>query len=208
MQQASPRGTAGVGAPAVRAPGHPWPRSVVWLHWLTLLPLLVALGAAMWRSQIDERSLRALLMAVHQWAGAATLVLVVARLVERARAGRLPAPQSRRLPRVAAAIVHSLLYLALLAVPLLGWALTSALDKPPPWGLLLPGIGADDEALADDLGVWHPVAAGLLLLLLGLHVAAALWHHWVLRDDVLRAMTPAGAARQAAPPAMPPRSAG
>jgi hypothetical protein len=76
-------------------------------------------------------------------------------------------------------------------LPLLGWALSNAEGKPVHlFGLTLPALVSADEDLADTLQAWHLNAAWVLLGLVSLHVAAALWHHFVLRDEVLRRMLP------------------
>ena len=58
------------------------------------------------------------------------------------------------------------------------------------FGLTLPPLVGEDEDLADTLQTWHVNAAWALLVLVSLHVAAALWHHLVLRDHTLRMMLP------------------
>jgi len=97
-----------------------------------------------------------------------------------------------RLIRAAAWLTHAALYATLVALPLIGWALSNAEGKPVHlFGLVLPALAADDEDLADRLLLWHQDVAWLLLALVTLHVAAALWHHFVFRDGVLRGMLPA-----------------
>jgi cytochrome b561 len=60
------------------------------------------------------------------------------------------------------------------------------------WGVVpLPALIASDEALGETLVVLHRWNSRLLLLLIAVHVAAALRHHFVLKDDVLRRMLPA-----------------
>ena len=57
-------------------------------------------------------------------------------------------------------------------------------------GATLPALVGPDEDLADKLQIWHVDVAWVLLGLISLHIAAALWHHFVLRDRVLRMMLP------------------
>ena len=54
----------------------------------------------------------------------------------------------------------------------------------------VPSIAPGDRALRRLVGGWHETAANLVLILAGLHAAAALFHHWALRDGVLRRMLP------------------
>ena len=163
------------------------PRSLVLLHWITLVPLGLAFAAVLLRGQVEERALRAGLLWVHQCSGATVLVLGVLRLIGRWRIGPLPATAGPRWASGAAAALHGGLYLAMLVVPLLGWGFTTASGHLPPWGMGLPGL-TEDEDLADRIGAWHTRGGYAWLLVIGLHVAAALWHHFVLRDGMLNAM--------------------
>jgi cytochrome b561 len=166
-----------------------WPRPIVVLHWASLLVLLLALSAIVWRDQVEDRALRALLLALHRHAGLLLLALGALRLLARARWRQRPPVQGGAPARWAAVAVHLLLYGALLGVPLLGWALSDARGQPwQAFGLSWPALATADEDLADDLQAWHALAALTTLGLVALHAAAAFWHHWVLRDDTLRAM--------------------
>lgn len=98
-------------------------------------------------------------------------------------------PQAQGATALLARIGHGLLYLCMLLVPLSALALMIGNG----YGLrffghvLVPRGGEEIEWLAT-LGSLHaPLALLLLLLILG-HVGAALYHHWVLRDDTLRRM--------------------
>jgi cytochrome b561 len=88
--------------------------------------------------------------------------------------------------------VHAAMYVLFFAVPLLGWAYSSALGYPLVWfGVLpLPDWVPVDRALARAIRPWHERAAWLLVLLVLLHVAAVVQHQWLLRDGLLRRMAP------------------
>jgi len=94
--------------------------------------------------------------------------------------------------KLAASALHALLYVLLLSIPLLGWALSSARGQAValPLGVNLPALLAKDLDLADSLEQLHSIAAWSLAALAGLHAAAAIWHHRVRRDGVLVAMLP------------------
>jgi cytochrome b561 len=94
-----------------------------------------------------------------------------------------------------ARVTHALLYVLLLANPFLGWANASARD----WDIVmfgqpLPHLVAAQSPVGRAAGDVHVWLAWSLLALIGLHVAAALYHHFVRHDDVLQRMLP-GAAR-------------
>jgi cytochrome b561 len=168
------------------------PRKLVVLHWLTVFCVIAAVTFILTRDQVDGKAVRQWLLEGHRHFGLFVLMLFLARVAIRFRLGKLP--QADRLPRVArllAGLTHVALYALLLTLPLLGWALSSAEGKPVHlFGLTLPALVSADEDLADTLQAWHLNAAWVLLGLVSLHVAAALWHHFVLRDEVLRRMLP------------------
>ena len=166
------------------------PRALVLLHWLTVAALVLAAAVILVRTQVDARPLRASLLDLHRHFGVCVLILFALRIAWRVRLGRLPdmAPSGRTM-RVMAALAHAALYASLLVLPLLGWMLSDAQDKPVHFlGLVLPRLVQPDFDLADELLVWHQDAAWVLLGLTVLHLLAALWHHFVLRDAVLRGM--------------------
>lgn len=168
------------------------PRLVVVLHWLTVLCLLLAAAVILARTQADGRPLRNGLLDVHRHLGLCVLFLFALRMASRLRSGGLPGAARSRWPmRAAAGLTHAALYASILVLPLLGWMLSDAEDKPVRFlGLALPRLVQPDFDLADELQLWHRDAAWALLALVLLHVSAALWHHFVRRDAVLRGMWP------------------
>lgn len=168
------------------------PRKLVALHWLTVLCVVVAATLILVRSELDGRTLRMWLLEGHRHAGLLVLLLFGARVGLRIRYGKLqPGGDHPRVVRICAGLTHVALYALLLALPLLGWAMSSAAGKDVHFfGLTLPALVGEDEDLADTLQALHIDAAWALLLLVTLHLAAALWHHFVLRDHTLRMMLP------------------
>jgi cytochrome b561 len=92
-----------------------------------------------------------------------------------------------------ASLAHAAFYVLLLAA-LSGWLLVSAAIMAIPtrfFGLfVIPNLVGADASLSDDMASWHHVVSRLIMGLLILHVAAALKHHYVDRDDVLARMLP------------------
>jgi cytochrome b561 len=174
--------------------GHHSPLTIA-LHWATLAGLLMAVAAVLLREVLDSDNLRTQLLALHRQAALTVLVLLVLRLAARLGSGLRAAPAVAALPawqRHAASLSHLALYAGLLAVPLLGSALSDARGQHTAWlgWLPLPRLAATDPGLADTLEDLHQWAAWALGALVLLHAGAALWHHWVRRDGVLRAMWP------------------
>jgi cytochrome b561 len=94
--------------------------------------------------------------------------------------------------RVLANVTHFGLYLLLFAMPLTGWMMTSARGFPVSWfGFFqLPDFVPKNDALYNAMKETHDTLALALYAIVALHVAAALKHHFVLKDDVLRRMLP------------------
>ena len=92
---------------------------------------------------------------------------------------------------LAAKLGHLALYGLMIGLPLLGWALLSAAGKPIPFfGLELPALVAKNKELADTLKELHETIGVLGYYLIGIHVAAALYHHHIRKDDTMTRMLP------------------
>lgn len=168
------------------------PRVLVVLHWLTALCLFIAAALILTRGEVSGKALKMWLLEGHRHFGLFVLILFFVRVAFRIWLGKLPSDNgSSPLVRLLAALTHVAMYASLLVQPLLGWACSNAQDRPVHlFGMTLPALVGADEDLADALQGWHQDAAWLLLGLISLHIAAALWHHFVLRDGVLRMMLP------------------
>jgi cytochrome b561 len=164
------------------------------LHWLSALAVTTAFAGAWTRAAIDDPGHRASLMLVHQCAGLLVMGLLLLRVGTRlANWSRRPRHPLPRVLAFASLAGHVLLYGLLLAMPLLGWALTNAHGHAVrlPGLPALPALTEADPDLADTLDSWHVGISWVLLAIVGLHVVAALFHHFVLRDGVLASMLPA-----------------
>ena len=160
------------------------------LHWLTavLVIILWMLGQTIdffpkGVPRVDARS-------VHIVLGATLAIVLLVRVLWRASAGRrLPLANSGWLG-VVARIAHYGLYLLVAATVVLGvfnaWQRGDALFNVYTIPKLIPG----DLALRRTLGELHGDLADVVLIVAGLHAAAALAHHYLLRDPVLRRMLP------------------
>lgn len=163
------------------------------LHWLIALLILAAfpLGVVMHDLPLSPLKLR--LISYHKWLGVTVFLLAVARLAWRAT--HTPPPLPETVPawqRRAAHGLHHLLYLLMLAIPLSGWLMSSAKGFQTVYlGVLpLPGLVGKDKALGHLLEEVHEMLNFGLLWLVLAHVAAALKHQYIDRDDVLARMLP------------------
>jgi cytochrome b561 len=163
------------------------------LHWLMALVIagLFALGIYMHDLPFSPTKLQ--LYSWHKWGGVCVFLLVLIRLVWRLihRPPALPA-HMQGLVRAAAHAGHHVLYLLMFAVPLSGWLMSSAKGfQTVLFGVWpIPDLLTKDPALAGILQPLHFALNMLLLIVVIGHVAAALKHHWIDKDDVLTRMLP------------------
>ena len=164
----------------------------VGLHWLLAVLLVGTFGVGMYMADLPFSIQRVKLINWHKWAGMTILALTLVRLLWRLSHAPLPAAPGPRWQQRAAMGTHAAMYLLALAIPLVGWAYSSAAGVSiVVYGVLpLPDLLAKDEALADQIKPWHAGLAYALAALVLLHVAAALKHHFVDRDGLLARMRP------------------
>jgi cytochrome b561 len=161
------------------------------LHWGTALLIFGLLGLGFYMADLPLSPYKLQLYSWHKWAGVSLWLLVLVRLFWRAT-HRPPALPSHMGPleRLAAHAGHGLLYLLLLAIPLSGWLMGSAKGISTVWfGVLpLPDLIGKDKELGKLLQTLHwMLNMAMVAVLLG-HVGAALKHHFINKDDVLRRM--------------------
>lgn len=166
-----------------------WNPLVRALHWLGVIAVAACIGAVWGHEAFDKTDpLRAQLMQLHFLLGGAIAALTVLRLITRAV---LTAPRHAMPPLIEklAKLGHLGLYLLLLLLPLCGYIAVSG--KGMPISLLglvdVPPL-AVAEGIAKTFKEVHEGLANALIALIGIHVAAALYHFAVLKDSVLQAM--------------------
>lgn len=161
--------------------------SIRWLHWTTAIALVISFISVLCRDLTDDDTLRAILLNTHRWTGLSIFAITFVRLVQRHRVLASRLHQFSRLLAWASRLSHWGLYLGVLALPVLGLAVSNARGQRV---LGLPLLVGRDRDLADVLADIHETAAWVLLALITLHVVAALWHHWHRRDAVMASMLP------------------
>jgi cytochrome b561 len=164
------------------------------LHWLVALLLLCGAAMGLYMVGLELSPAKLKLYSWHKWVGVSIFLVALVRVLWRLTHPAPPPPAS--LPawqQRAAWQTHALLYLLLFAIPLSGWLMSSALGVQVVYfGVLpLPDLVQKDKVLGEQLKLLHLSLNVTLLLLVALHVAAALKHHLLDRDDVLRRMLPA-----------------
>jgi cytochrome b561 len=158
------------------------------LHWLTmgLVVALVIMGKA---GNIDADHPDTSIFLWHSSLGLLVLVLTAVRLLWRLFNAPPAQPQTTsRWGRRAAGLVHFGLYALLLALPLSGWLAASSEGAAVSFFGLIRMPAA--PPLAEGAEELHEVLGDALLVLIGIHLLAALKHHWFDRDEVLKRMLP------------------
>lgn len=168
------------------------------LHWVMAagIAAMFVCGIAMVRFLGNDIGLKFAVYQFHKSLGFMLLCLAVLRLVWRITSADRPEPVDPIKPfeRRLADLVHMGLYASLIVQPLIGWAAASASPLNIPtviFGLFtLPRLGHANPGLELLFNTAHGLVAFVLLGLLTLHIAAALWHHFIRRDKTLLRMLP------------------
>jgi len=161
------------------------------MHWLTVL-CFVGIYTAINLADVFEKGSfgRTFLRDTHFSLGLLVFVLVWVRIVLRivgVTPPILPVPPVWQVKLGKA--LHGLLYLLMVLMPLVGWAVLSARGKAIPFfGLSLPPLMGEDKDLGRQIMEFHELGGNLGYLLIGGHAAAALFHHYVVKDNTLRRM--------------------
>ena len=163
------------------------------IHWLmaALITGLLLLGFYMADLPLSPDKLQ--LYSWHKWVGVTVFLLVWLRLLWRIshRPPAYPDSMSRPL-QVLAHLGHFALYSLMLAVPLTGWLMSSAKGfQTVWWGVwTIPDLLVKNKELGHTLQEVHEALNWILVLMIGGHVLAALKHHFIDKDDVLKRMLP------------------
>lgn len=168
------------------------------LHWLIALMAVGVLGLGLTLDAYGFDGLNAafgieitnMVFKYHKTLGVLILAAMAARIAARLAFGAPPyAAPLTRFERTASRLTHGLLYLGLVAMPVLGWSATAASGFPVEFfNWRLPGLIGVDKPLGAALYTIHGAVAWGLIALIVLHVAAATMHGVVKRDGVLSRM--------------------
>lgn len=165
----------------------------VGIHWLMLLLFIAVYASINLRELYPKGSdLREGLKTWHFMLGMLVFVLVWLRLAARF-SGPTPGiqPEPPNWQQISAKLLHLALYALMIVMPLTGWLLLSATGKPIPFfGLQLPALIGENKVLAAQIKEIHEFGGTAGYYLIGLHTAAALYHHYIKRDNTLTRMLP------------------
>ena len=163
------------------------------LHWLMLLLIAAVYACIELRGNFPKGSdIREGLKTWHFMLGLSVLVLVAFRVVV-PFTGAVPRiqPDPPKWQNLLARLMHLALYALMIGMPIMGWLTISAEGKIVPfYGLQLPSLVGENKSFADWAKELHETGGTIGYFLIGLHAAAALFHHFVFRDNTLRRMLP------------------
>jgi cytochrome b561 len=170
------------------------------LHWLIAALVVVNIGLGLWFAMFmaHHDPMHAVVAPLHKSIGLTVLVLSLLRVVWRLinPVPPLPAAMSPAL-KATARVTQFLLYFLILALPLSGWAFVSSLPHGQPtmyFGLFawpaFPLPAELSRATIHMFGSIHVYLAWTAIVLVPIHVAGALHHQFLRRDDVLKRMVP------------------
>jgi len=171
----------------------PFDSVTIAFHWATVLIVLAMFASAWLRSQSHDDVLKALLLQAHRSLGVTIWVATALRLAWRLTHAKLP-PFPTNMTKVHRTVVQLSeygLYALLLVQPATGVGTTLLNGRP--FALFLwqiPPLMFEDKALRAIFHMAHEFGAWTFATLIAGHAAAALFHHFVLRDDVLECMAP------------------
>ena len=168
-------------------------RIAIAAHWLLAVMLVISFSVGLYMVSLTISPTRIRLYNWHKWAGVTILTLSMLRLLWRlthpapALPAHMPAWQ-----KFASHSTHWALYALFFAVPLTGWAYSSAAGFPIVWfGVLpLPDFVDKNRELAEFIKPFHWIAAYALAGLVVLHLLAVVKHMVIDKDNLLRRMLP------------------
>lgn len=164
---------------------------IIVLHWLMAL-LIVGLYAVGLSVDLFDKPMRPPIVNLHAIFGLVLLTLVIPRIVLRITRPRpaYPASMGRMFERAAAA-GHGVLYLLMIAVPLVGLPTFLWRGRPLDFGLFqIPSPLEGNRDLAHQFGEVHELLAHTLIAVAAAHVLIALYHQFVLGDNIIARMKP------------------
>jgi cytochrome b561 len=169
------------------------------LHWAMFALVTAQLVVAWTMPEIEWGTEPEFLINLHLSLGVLLMLLVIVRLAWRVAHPTPPLPGTPAWQRWTAGLTHAALYVLLLVLPITGWAAASARGWPVTlFGIFtLPQLVHEGTKFGFKAGDMHAdLLSWVLLGLVGVHVVAALYHHFVRQDFVLRRMLPGRNSRQ------------
>ena len=163
------------------------------LHWLIATMILLSLGVGLYMVELKLSPAKLQLYSWHKWAGVTIFALVLVRCVWRLT--HTPPPLPSDLPRwqqLVAETTHYVLYALMIVIPLTGWLMSSAKGfQTVYFGVLpIPDLLSKNKEWGEALNLVHRYLNYTMIAIITVHIGAAIKHHFIDKDDVLRRMLP------------------
>lgn len=167
--------------------------TAIGLHWWIAILIFIAFPLGLYMHDLPLSPYKLKLYSWHKWLGVTVFILVVFRIVW--RVSHTPPALPDSLPawqKLASHATHLILYGLIAAVPLSGWLMSSAKGFQTIWfGVLpIPDLISKDKELGKTLMEVHETLNDVLLSLVVLHIVAAIKHHFIDKDHIVRRMLP------------------
>lgn len=161
-------------------------------HWIIALLVITLLTVGFIMINLpDNTPSRGSVYTVHKLVGLTVLLIMLFRLAWTIINPKPVLPKKApHWEKWAVYLVHGALYVVLLAMPLSGWVMSTAADHAPHLGNLslpLPGIPIS-KTLSENAEQAHEILAWVLIVLIIIHILAALKHYFVDKDNILQRM--------------------
>ena len=164
------------------------------LHWLIGLMIVTSLGVGLYMVGLSLSPDKLRLYSWHKWAGVTIFMLVLIRSLWRMTHAAPSLPDYVPVwQRKVAEATHYALYALMIVIPLTGWLMSSAKGfQTVYFGVVpIPDLLAKNEGLGETLALVHRYLNYSMIGLVIAHIAAALKHHFIDKDDILQRMLPA-----------------
>ena len=167
--------------------------TAITFHWLIAVGIFICFPIGMLMGDLELSPLKLQLISYHKWLGVTIFGLLVLRVIW--RGFNKPPALPSTMPKWQIGLSHAThlaLYLLMIAIPVSGWLMSSAKGYTTVYlGMFpLPDLLEKDKVVGHNLEELHEALNYILLLLVGLHIVAAIKHHIIDRDDILSRMSP------------------
>ncbi len=162
-------------------------------HWLMAILIIALLIVGLIMADMENSPDKFKLIGLHKEIGITVLFLATLRLGWKVLDVSPLLPSSiGKMAQLGAKAAHLGLYVFMFAMPITGWLMSSAAGFPVSmFGFfIMPNLVAPDKKFAHDMNELHETLAWILIVLIVLHVIAALLHHFYYKDNILRRMLP------------------
>lgn len=160
-------------------------------HWLIFFLVAFMLLLGYFMDDVSDEAARHMIVNIHKVVGVSVLAIMILRVIWAVVNPKPKLFNTRFIEKFLAHGMHVVLYIILLLMPLSGWVMTSYSGKVPhifDWKISLPL--EQNKEYAERVASVHNALAIVIIVLVSLHVLAALYHYFIKKDNILQRMTP------------------